>query len=475
MVLKKVLGFATTTSFILLVMIAPTTTTAASLQQQEGNATIDEPNIPIGPADEGPDEPIPNNENGTDDNIVPECENRFDDDPNTDEIMICTTTIDDDNTPDTWINWVKAKDDFEDRYEVIEDGVTVNFATHHFKVDFQSDATDTGDGSHVDLRIDHGSYKAVASPVEFTIKKSGLHTLSLKGVDADGNEDPTPATFSFTIQKRGTYPPDDGNPETWINWVRTPAGKNIANGGSTTSKVVTVDFQSTATDTGKGSHVDLKIDNGRYKAVASPKTIPGLSVGKHTISLKGVDKYGNEDLTPAKWTFTVKKDKAGGGNPDTWINWVRATPKGVNIANGGSTSSSTVIVDFQGTVAGRGSHIDLKIDSGSYVPVASPRTITGLSEGTHTIYLKAVNQAGKADPTPAKWTFTVMVVDEPLTAEEPIGPANDTGGDGGAGDGGIINVKPPIAIEPIPENENDTDDNNDDSGGVSNTTASDNN
>jgi hypothetical protein len=65
MVLKKVLlGFATTTSLILLVMVAPTTTatTTASLQQ-EGNATIDEPNIPIGPADEGeePDEPIPNN------------------------------------------------------------------------------------------------------------------------------------------------------------------------------------------------------------------------------------------------------------------------------------------------------------------------------------------------------------------------------------------------------------------------------
>ena len=72
------------------------------------------------------------------------------------------------------------------------------------------------------------------------------------------------------------------------------------------------------------------------------------------------------------------------------------------------TTSTKVIVDFQGTVSGPGSHIDLKIDSGSYVPVASPRTITGLSDGPHTIYLKAVNQAGKADPTPAKWRFTVI-------------------------------------------------------------------
>jgi hypothetical protein len=94
-------------------------------------------------------------------------------------------------------------------------------------------------------------------------------------------------------------------------------------------------------------------------------------------------------------------------NPETWINWVR-TPGGKNIPSGGTTTSTTVIVDFQGTVAGRGSHIDLKIDSGSYVPIASPHTITRLSEGAHTIYLRAVDNDGNVDPTPAKWRFTVI-------------------------------------------------------------------
>jgi hypothetical protein len=155
MVLKKVLGFATTTSLILLVMVAPTTTaTTASLQQQEDNATIDEPNIPIGPADEEeePDEPIPDNENETDDDLfIPDPDN------------------------------------------------------------------------------------------------------------------------------------ETNNPETWINWVRTTGGKNIPNGGTTTSTKVIVDFQGTVS--GEGSHIDLKIDNGPYKPVASPHTITSLSVGKHTIFL----------------------------------------------------------------------------------------------------------------------------------------------------------------------------------------------
>ena len=403
MVIKKtkkvLLGFVTT-SFILLVMVAPTTTAAASLQQQDDNATtIDEPNIPIGPADEGPDEPIPNNENGTDDDDL-DCLVSAESDQDDPCAAFCghgaCETIE---TPETWINWVHT---FRDGDNVPDGGKT---KSHEFVIDFQSTATDTGRGSHVDLKIDNGRYRGVASPQEFTIDRNGHHTLYLKGIDRDGNEDPTPATYSFTIVKKDK---GGGYPETWINSVRTPEGKNIPNGGSTSSKVVTVDFQGTVS--GPGSEIDLKLDNRKWVPVASPKTIPGLSVGKHTIYLRAVDQDGNVDPTPAKWTLTVKKDK--GGYPETWINWVRATPRGVNIANGGSTSSSTVIVDFQGTVAGKGSHIDLKIDSGSYVPVASPHKITGLSDGPHTIYLKAVNQAGKADPTPAKWRFTVINDDD---------------------------------------------------------------
>jgi hypothetical protein len=53
-----------------------------------------------------------------------------------------------------------------------------------------------------------------------------------------------------------------------------------------------------------------------------------------------------------------------------------------------------VVVDFQGTVSGKGSHIDLKIDKGRYKPVASPRTISRLSDGARTVYLRAVDKEG---------------------------------------------------------------------------------
>jgi hypothetical protein len=104
-----------------------------------------------------------------------------------------------------------------------------------------------------------------------------------------------------------------------------------------------------------------------------------------------------------------------------------------------------VIVDFQGNVPERGSnHIELKVDDGPYTPVTSPHTITGLSEGAkHTIYVRAVDQGGGPDLTPAKWTFTIAVITEPagpidaIPVDPIIPPENDTGGGGG-----ITNVKP---------------------------------
>jgi hypothetical protein len=49
-----------------------------------------------------------------------------------------------------------------------------------------------------------------------------------------------------------------------------------------------------------------------------------------------------------------------------------------------------------------------KLSKGSRTIVAERVGTSGLSDGPHRIYLKAMNQAGKADPTPAKWTLTLI-------------------------------------------------------------------
>jgi hypothetical protein len=114
------------------------------------------------------------------------------------------------------------------------------------------------------------------------------------------------------------------------------------------------------------------------------------------------------------------------GPIDTWIFQITTREGSASryIHYGGTIRSSTVDVQFESWVSGGGvSHVELKVDNGKYKRLAPPngenngysysyRTITGLSDGTHTIYLKAVNQAGKADPTPAKWKLTVINDDD---------------------------------------------------------------
>jgi hypothetical protein len=81
--------------------------------------------------------------------------------------------------------------------------------------------------------------------------------------------------------------------------------------------------------------------------------------------------------------------------------WRKDTP-------GGTATSKTVIVDCKGTLLEWGGHIDLKIDDGRYKTVTLPLPITGLSVGTHTIYLRAVDKDGTVDPTTLKFTFIVI-------------------------------------------------------------------
>jgi subtilisin-like proprotein convertase family protein len=49
-----------------------------------------------------------------------------------------------------------------------------------------------------------------------------------------------------------------------------------------------------------GVHFECKIDNGNFKACSSPKSVKGLSIGKHKFQVRAIDAAGNVDPTPAK-------------------------------------------------------------------------------------------------------------------------------------------------------------------------------
>ena len=73
------------------------------------------------------------------------------------------------------------------------------------------------------------------------------------------------------------------------------------------------------------------------------------------------------------------------------------------------TSSTTATFTFSGSDPG-GSGVasfECKLDSGSFAPCSSPRELSGLGDGSHTFEVRAVDQAGNTDASPAAFTWTV--------------------------------------------------------------------
>jgi hypothetical protein len=95
--------------------------------------------------------------------------------------------------------------------------------------------------------------------------------------------------------------------------------------------------------------------------------------------------------------------------PDTWIT---GSPTS-------SSNSSSASFTFSSTVAG--SSFQCKLDAGSVLACTSPQNYSGLASGSHTFQVRATDQAGNTDPTPATYTWTIDLTPATVTG---VSPAN---------------------------------------------------
>jgi hypothetical protein len=71
----------------------------------------------------------------------------------------------------------------------------------------------------------------------------------------------------------------------------------------------TVPFNSTADDVDR---FECSLDNGAFSACISPKVFTGLTAGSHSVSVRAIDKHGNEG-DAAERTFTIESPPVPGG------------------------------------------------------------------------------------------------------------------------------------------------------------------
>ena len=221
---------------------------------------------------------------------------------------------------------------------------------------------------------------------------AGAHTFSVRAVDQIGNVGATPATRSFTV--------DTQAPNTTIS--SGPTG--------TTSPTPTFGFTSSE----QNSTFECRFDSAAFAPCSGPGAMhtpsAPLSGGSHTFAVRAVDQAGNTDATPATRSFTVD-----------------ATAPNTTISSGpsGPTSDSTPTFGFSSSE--QKSTFQCRFDSAAFAPCSGPNathTPTALSEGVHTFSVRAVDQFGNVDATPATRSFSVdtLAPDTTITS----GPSGTT-------------------------------------------------
>jgi Bacterial Ig domain/Fibronectin type III domain len=320
-------------------------------------------------------------------------------------------------------------------------------------------------GSTYECALDGAAYGPCASPTSYTGLSDGGHTLYVRAIDAAGNVDATPANRTWTVDTgtTDTTPPTvtvtapsgvqpvsgtltlsadaaddmaidhvdflvdgslvgtDGTAPYSVSWDSTTAADGPititaravdTSGNETTSDGRGVTVDNTAPDTSidsgpqgatasssatfafstndAGASLRCSLDGAAYASCTSPQSFSGLAEGPHTFAVQAVDKAGNVDASPATRTWTV--DTVA---PETTIT---AGPAGVVHSRSASLSFSSNEPSAT---------FECSLDNSAWTTCTSPRTLTGLADGSHTILVRAIDGAGNVDPTSARWTWTV--------------------------------------------------------------------
>ena len=238
--------------------------------------------------------------------------------------------------------------------------------TKSTSADFSFNASDDPD-ARFDCRLDSpgsaGSYYQCGSSSDksetYTGLADGAYTLYVRGRDPSGNVDPSPDSWSWTVDTVAPTVSINGGP---------------ADGSTTTNPNATFSVSST-----EGLTPTCTLD-GALTPCGTAKT--GLAPGSHTFAAQATDGADNTGSASRTWTVA---------SPNTTI---------TSGPGEGAITGATVEFGFTASPAA-----DCRIDEGAWSPCSSPFQVT-LPGGAHTFRVRA-NHSGNVDPTPATRTFIV--------------------------------------------------------------------
>jgi CSLREA domain-containing protein len=251
-------------------------------------------------------------------------------------------------------------------------------------------------GSTFECSLDGAPFTPCAGPISYSSLTIGEHTFQVRATSPAGATDSTPATYTWEIE--GVTPPDTTPPATTL----------ITRPPSTTTETTAV-FTFTASEV--NVVFECSFDGQPYNTCITPVEYNGLPAGVHTFAVRARDLAGNVDQTPESYSWTVQ-------NPDTLPEDTTAPDTTIIAGPAGLNGNVIAIFEFSGTdnvSLPELLEFECRLDGGPWESCSSPETTPELAYTGHTFEVRAIDEAGNVDQTPASRAWTVVDVTAPDT------------------------------------------------------------
>jgi large repetitive protein len=249
-----------------------------------------------------------------------------------------------------------------------------------------------------ECKLDAGEWGACTSPQGYGPLGDGRHTFEVRATDDAGNQGAA-ASHVWTV--------DTVAPTATVN-----DGPTDPTNSTSASFEVSVD---------EPAGFECRLDGGAWTTCASPR-YDGLDDGEHTFQVRATDRADNQGEA-ASYTWTIDTTVPDTTAPDTTIT---GSPAGLSNNTSAAFSPTGSDDETPPSAIAFECRLDSQAEAG-FGACASPKTYTGLSQGSHTFEVRAVDLAGNADTSPASFSWTVDTVAPATTITAgPTGPTNDS-------------------------------------------------
>ena len=164
-----------------------------------------------------------------------------------------------------------------------------------------------------------------------------------------------------------------------------------------TTDTATFEFGSTQ----EGSTYQCSIDLKAFETCTSPHTYTAIPPGEHIFYVRATNAQGATDESPAFYEWTSEDVTP----PSTDLLVTPTDPSGSANARFEFTGTDNALV-VEGEVVPL--TFECNLDSQGWDECFSPKIYTGLTPGFHTFQVRALDDAGNFDPTPAGYSWEIL-------------------------------------------------------------------